>query len=209
MSLEAITEAISNLEEDKVLQLVKENINNGVDPIKILDACRIGMAEIGKGAGDTVFLTDLIMAGEIFNQAMELLLPKLTSGSSKNLGKVVIGTVQGDIHNIGKDIAINFLKAEGFDVIDLGVDVPPQKFVEAIDEHNPMVVGMSGLLTLSIEPMKKSIEAIKAANKRDKVKVIIGGERTDDEVCSYVGADAWVNDAIEGVKIIKKWAGVA
>ena len=209
MSLEAITEAISNLEENKVLQLVKEKLDNGEDPIKILDACRIGMAEIGKGAGDTVFLTDLIMAGEIFNQAMELLLPKLTSESSKKLGKVVIGTVQGDIHNIGKDIAINFLKAEGFDVVDLGVDVPPQKFVEAIDEHNPMVVGMSGLLTLSIEPMKKSVEAIKAANKRDKVKIIIGGERTDDEVCSYVGADAWVNDAIEGVKIIKKWAGVA
>jgi methanogenic corrinoid protein MtbC1 len=209
MSLEAISEAISNLEENKVLQLVKEKLDNGEDPIKILDACRIGMAEIGKGAGDTVFLTDLIMAGEIFNQAMELLLPKLTSESSKKLGKVVIGTVQGDIHNIGKDIAINFLKAEGFEVVDLGVDVPPQKFVEAIDEHNPMVVGMSGLLTLSIEPMKKSVEAIKAANKRDKVKIIIGGERTDDEVCSYVGADAWVNDAIEGVKIIKKWAGVA
>ena len=209
MSLEAITEAISNLEEKQVLQLVKEKLDNGEDPIKILDACRIGMAKVGKGAGDTVFLTDLIMAGEIFNQAMELLLPKLTSGSSKNLGKVVIGTVQGDIHNIGKDIAINFLKAEGFEVVDLGVDVPPQKFVEAIDEHNPMVVGMSGLLTLSIEPMKKSVEAIKAANKREKVKIIIGGERTDDEVCSYVGADAWVNDAIEGVKIIKKWAGVA
>jgi len=207
--MDELSKAISNLEEDTVLQLVKERIEKGEDPIKILDSCRAGMAEIGKGAGDTVFLTDLIMAGEIFNEAMEILMPKLTSGSSKNLGKVVIGTVQGDIHNIGKDIAINFLKAEGFDVVDLGVDVPPQKFVEAIDEHNPMVVGMSGLLTLSIEPMKKSVEAIKAANKREKVKIIIGGERTDDEVCSYVGADAWVNDAIEGVKIIKTWAGVA
>jgi methanogenic corrinoid protein MtbC1 len=207
--MDELSEALTNLEEEKVLQLVKERLDKGEDPIKILEACRMGMAEIGKGAGDTVFLTDLIMAGEIFNEAMELLMPKLTSDTTKNLGKVVIGTVQGDIHNIGKDIAINFLKAEGFEVIDLGVDVPPQKFVEAIDEYNPMVVGMSGLLTLSIEPMKKSIEAIKNANKRDKVKVIIGGERTDDEVCNYVGADAWVNDAIEGVKIIKKWAGVA
>jgi methanogenic corrinoid protein MtbC1 len=207
--MDELSEAIANLEEDKVLQLVKERLDNGEDPIKVLDACRLGMTKIGEGAGDTVFLTDLIMAGEIFNEAMEILMPKLTGGSSKNLGKVVIGTVQGDIHNIGKDIAINFLKAEGFEVVDLGVDVPPQKFVDAIDEYNPMVVGMSGLLTLSIEPMKKSVEAIKAANKRDKVKVIIGGERTDDEVCSYVGADAWVNDAIEGVKIIKKWAGVA
>jgi len=209
MSLEAITKAIEELEEQKVLQLVKEKVDAGEDPIKILEACRVGMAEIGKGSGDTIFLTDLIMAGEIFNEAMEILMPKLVSGSTQNLGKVVIGTVEGDIHNIGKDITINFLKAEGFEVIDLGVDVPPQKFVDAINEHNPPVVGMSGLLTLSIEPMKKAVEAIAAANLRDKVKVIIGGERTDEEVRKYVGADAWVNDAIDGVKIIKNWVGGA
>ena len=204
-----ISEAIKELEEEKVLQLVKEKLDAGEDPIKILEACRMGMTEIGKGSGDTVFLTDLIMAGEIFNEAMELLMPKLGRSSTKNLGKVIIGTVEGDIHNIGKDIAINFLKAEGFDVIDLGVDVPAQKFIDAIKEHNPSVVGLSGLLTLSIEPMKKSIEAIIAANLRDGLKVIIGGERTDEEVCKYVGADAWVNDAIEGVKIIKNWVGGA
>ena len=209
MSFEAITEAIKELEEENVLQLVKEKLDGGKDPIKVLDALRMGMAEIGKGSGDTVFLTDLIMAGEIFNEAMEILMPKLVKGSTKSLGKVVIGTVEGDIHNIGKDITINFLKAEGFDVIDLGVDVPPQKFIDAIKEHNPPVVGMSGLLTLSIEPMKKAVEAIVAANLRDKVKVIIGGERTDEEVRKYVGADAWVNDAIDGVKIIKNWVGGA
>jgi len=209
MSFEAITEAIKELEEENVLQLVKEKLDGGKDPIKVLDALRMGMAEIGKGSGDTVFLTDLIMAGEIFNEAMEILMPKLVKGSTKSLGKVVIGTVEGDIHNIGKDITINFLKAEGFDVIDLGVDVPPQKFIDAIKEHDPPVVGMSGLLTLSIEPMKKAVEAIVAANLRDKVKVIIGGERTDEEVRKYVGADAWVNDAIDGVKIIKNWVGGA
>lgn len=207
--MSAISEGIKELEEEKVLQLVKEKLDAGEDPIKILEECRMGMAEIGKESGDTVFLTDLIMAGEIFNEAMELLMPKLVGSSTKSLGKVVIGTVEGDIHNIGKDIAINFLKAEGFEVVDLGVDVPAQKFVDAIKEHNPPVVGMSGLLTLSIEPMKKSVEAIAAANLRDKVKVIIGGERTDEEVCKHVGADAWVNDAIEGVKIIKGWVGGA
>ena len=204
-----ISEAITNLEEEKVLKLVKEKLDAGEDPIKILESCRIGMTEIGKGSGDTVFLTDLIMAGEIFNQAMELLMPKLVGTATGNLGKVVIGTVEGDIHNIGKDIAINFLKAEGFEVIDLGVDVPAQKFVDAIKEHNPLVVGMSGLLTLSIEPMKKAIETITSANLREKVKVIIGGERTDQSVSDYVGADAWVNDAIDGVKIIKNWIGGA
>jgi 5-methyltetrahydrofolate--homocysteine methyltransferase len=209
MSLEEITEAITKLEEDKVLKLVKEELDANQDPIKLLEACRKGMAEIGKGAGDTIFLTDLIMAGEIFNEAMELLMPKLMSATTKSLGKIVIGTVEGDIHNIGKNIAINFLKAEGFEVIDLGVDVPPQKFVDAIKEHNPPVVGMSGLLTLSIEPMKKAIETITGANLRENVKVIIGGERTDQGVCDYVGADAWVNDVIEGVNIIKNWVGGA
>ncbi|MFX1407708.1 MAG: B12-binding domain-containing protein [Promethearchaeota archaeon] len=207
--MDEISEAIKELEEQKVLKLVKERLDAGEDPIKILEACRFGMTEIGRDAGDTIFLTDLIMAGEIFNEAMAILMPKLVGSSTKNLGKVVIGTVEGDIHNIGKDIAINFLKAEGFDVIDLGVDVPAQKFVDAVKEHNPPVVGMSGLLTLSIEPMKKSVEAITAAGLRDKVKVIIGGERTDEEVCKHVGADAWVNDAIEGVKIIKAWVGGA
>jgi len=211
MSLETITEAITNLEENKVLKLVKESLDANEDPIKILEACRIGMSKIGSEAGEggTLFLTDLIMAGEIFNEAMEILTPKLMSSSTPSLGKVVIGTVEGDIHNIGKDIAINFLKAEGFEIVDLGVDVPPQKFVDAIKEHNPPIVGLSGLLTLSIEPMKESIEAISAANLRDKVKIIIGGERTDEEVCKHVGADAWVNDAIEGVKIIKNWVGGA
>jgi len=204
-----ISEAITNLEEEKVLKLVKEKLDAGEEPIKVLEACRIGMTEIGKGSGDTIFLTDLIMAGEIFNEAMELIMPKLVGSATESLGKVVIGTVEGDIHNIGKDIAINFLKAEGFEVIDLGVDVPAQKFVDAIKEHNPLVVGMSGLLTLSIEPMKKAIETIASANLREKVKVIIGGERTDQSVCDYVGADAWVNDAIDGVKIIKNWVGGA
>jgi len=209
MSLEAITEAITKLEEEKVLKLVKERIDANEDPIKLLEACRKGMTEIGKGNANEVFLTDLIMAGEIFNEAVEILMPKLVSSTSKSLGKIVIGTVEGDIHNIGKDIAITFLKAEGFEVIDLGVNVPAQKFIDAIKEYNPHVVGMSGLLTLSIEPMKRIIEAIASANLRDRIKIIIGGERTDEEVCNYVRADAWVNDAIKGVKIIKNWLGGA
>ena len=206
MSLEEVAEALTNLEEDKVLELVKEKIDTDEDPIKILEALRKGMAGIGKNE-DEIFLTDLIMAGEIFNEAMEILMPKLMSSSTKKLGKIVIGTVEGDIHNIGKDIAIKFLKAEGFEVIDLGVNVPAQRFVDAIKENNPLVVGMSGLLTLSIKPMKQSIEAIIAANLRDKVKIIIGGERSDDEVCKYVGADAWTNDVIDGIRKIKKWVG--
>jgi methanogenic corrinoid protein MtbC1 len=205
--MEDIINAIIDLDEQKVLKLVKEKIDANEDPLKILDACRQGMAKIGSesGEGGTIFLTDLIMAGEIFNEAMELLMPKLAGSITETLGKVVIGTVEGDIHNIGKDIAINLLKAEGFEVIDLGVDVPAQKFVDAIKEHNPPVLGMSGLLTLSIEPMKKAIEAINTANLREGLKIIIGGERMDEDVREHVGADAWVNDAAKGVRIIKEW----
>lgn len=204
--MKEISDAIADLEEDKVLKLVKEKLDANEDPFKILEACRKGMADIGNQSVEgTAFLTDLIMAGEIFKESMELLMPKLVISESEIKGKIVIGTVEGDIHNIGKDIAITFLKATGFDVTDLGVDVLPQKFVDAIKEHKPQVVGLSGLLTLSIEPMKKTIESISDANLREEIKIIVGGERMDQGVCEHVGADAWVNDAVEGVKIIKNW----
>lgn len=204
--MKEISDALADLEEDKVLKLVKEKLDANEDPFKILEACRKGIADIGNQSIEgTAFLTDLIMAGEIFKEAMELLMPKLVIPESEIKGKVVIGTVEGDIHNIGKDIAITFLKATGFDVTDLGVDVLPQKFVDAIKEHKPQVVGLSGLLTLSIEPMKKTIESISDANLREEIKIIVGGERMDQGVCEHVGADAWVNDAVEGVKIIKNW----
>jgi len=204
--MKEISDALADLEEDKVLKLVKEKLDANEDPFKILEACRKGIADIGNQSIEgTAFLTDLIMAGEIFKEAMELLMPKLVIPESEIKGKVVIGTVEGDIHNIGKDIAITFLKAAGFDVSDLGVNVLPQKFVDAIKEHKPQVVGLSGLLTLSIEPMKKTIESISDANLREEIKIIVGGERMDQGVCEHVGADAWVNDAVECVKIIKNW----
>lgn len=204
--MKEISDALADLEEDKVLKLVKEKLDANEDPFKILEACRKGIADIGNQSIEgTAFLTDLIMAGEIFKEAMELLMPKLVISESEIKGKVVIGTVEGDIHNIGKNIAITFLKAAGFDVTDLGVDVLPKKFVDAIKEHKPQVVGLSGLLTLSIEPMKKIIESISDANLREEIKIIVGGERMDQGVCEHVGADAWVNDAVEGVKIIKNW----
>jgi len=204
--MKEISDALADLEEDKVLKLVKEKLDANEDPFKILEACRKGIADIGNQSIEgTAFLTDLIMAGEIFKEALELLMPKLVISESEIKGKVVIGTVEGDIHNIGKNIAITFLMAAGFDVTDLGVDVLPQKFVDAIKEHKPQVVGLSGLLTLSIEPMKKTIESISEANLREEIKIIVGGERMDQGVCEHVGADAWVNDAVEGVNIIKNW----
>ena len=125
------------------------------------------------------------------------------------MGKVLIGTVEGDIHDIGKNIVVSVLEANGYDVIDLGVDVPPAKFVEAIKEHNPQVVGLSGLLTEAIGPRKETVDAIKDAGLRDKVKVIIGGGVVDEEISDYVGADGWANDVATGQRIIDKWVGEA
>ncbi|MEM4952310.1 MAG: cobalamin-dependent protein, partial [Ignisphaera sp.] len=121
------------------------------------------------------------------------------------VGRLLIGTVEGDIHDIGKNIVVTMAEAAGFEVIDLGVDVPPQKFVEAIKQYSPDIVGMSGLLTLAIESMKKTVDAIKEAGLREKVKIIIGGGRVDQYACQYIEADAWTNDAAHGVKTMLKW----
>jgi methylmalonyl-CoA mutase cobalamin-binding domain/chain len=147
------------------------------------------------------------MAGEILKEVSELVRPKLKElGKAREpVGRLVIGTVEGDIHDIGKNIVVTMAEAAGFDVIDLGVDVAPQKFVEAIQKYNPDIVGMSCLITVGIESMKKTVDAIKAAGLRDKVKIILGGGRVDQYACGYAGADAWTNSAAMGVRIMLKW----
>ncbi|MEM0315884.1 MAG: cobalamin-dependent protein, partial [Archaeoglobaceae archaeon] len=141
-------------------------------------------------------------------QVMELVRPLLGERKAESKGRIVIGSVEGDVHDIGKNIVIALLEAEGFEVIDLGVDQPPEAFVEAIKKHNPQVVGLSGLLTEAIESMKKTVDAIKSAGLRDKVKIIVGGGRTSEEVRAYTGADAWADDAAVGVRKIKALVGV-
>ncbi|MEM2254860.1 MAG: cobalamin-dependent protein, partial [Candidatus Bathyarchaeia archaeon] len=124
------------------------------------------------------------------------------------LGKVVIGTVAGDIHDIGLDIVAFMLEINGFEVYNLGVDVPPEKFVEKIKETGAPIVGLSGFLTIAFDSMKQTVEAIKKAGLRDKVKIMIGGGQITEEVRQYVGADAYGKDAMEAVALAKKWMGV-
>jgi 5-methyltetrahydrofolate--homocysteine methyltransferase len=136
--------------------------------------------------------------------------PKMSKqGEIKRVGKVVFGTVAGDIHDIGKDIVVFMLDVNGFEVYDLGVDVPAQKFVEKIKETGAPVVGLSGFLTLAFDSMKQTVDAIKAAGLRDKVKVMIGGGQMSEEVRKYTGADAYGPDAMAGVSLAKKWSGAA
>ena len=153
------------------------------------------------------FLSELLLGGEIFSSIMEFTLPLLKEGDIAKLGKIVLGTVKDDIHNIGKDIFKAFVEAAGFEVVDIGVDVPEEKFVEAVKEHKPDIVGMSCLITAGISSMKNTVEALKEAGLKD-FKIIIGGGRVDEEVKELAGADAWADDAARGVRLCKELLGV-
>ncbi|MEM0100198.1 MAG: cobalamin-dependent protein [Desulfurococcaceae archaeon] len=206
-SSEELIKAILELNEDKALEITRERLEKE-DPSNILNDLRKAAEIIGeKYEKGEFFVADLVMAGEILKAVSNLAREKLRSmGKTREvIGKFVIGTVEGDVHDIGKNIVITMAEAAGFEVIDLGIDVPPQKFVDAIKQYQPDIVGMSGLLTLAIESMKRTVEAIKAAGLRDKVKIIIGGGRIDQYSCEYVGADAWTNDAAHGVRIMLEW----
>jgi len=206
---EEFVKALADLDEAKTIELTKKRVEAGEDPFAILEDVRKATDIIGKRFEEgRYFVSDLIMAGEILKQIMDIVKPLIGEKAGEKKGKVVIGTVEGDVHDIGKNIVIALLEAEGFEVIDLGVDQPPEAFVNAIKERNPDVVGLSGLLTEAIESMKKTVEAIKEAGLRDKVKIIIGGGRTDEEAKEYVGADDWADDAAVGVRKIKALVGV-
>jgi len=205
---EGIVEAIVNLDEGAALQLTAEMLEKGVGPVEILENCREGMSIIGERfqRGDS-FLSEMIMAAEIFNGVMDAIRPRLKKGATGNLGKIVIGTVQGDVHDIGKNIVIALLEAEGFEVIDLGVDVPPGRFVKAIREHGPDIVGMSSLLTIAIESTKRTIDAITEAGLRDEVRIIVGGGRIDEYAKDYFKPDASTDNAATGVRLCKELLG--
>jgi methylmalonyl-CoA mutase cobalamin-binding domain/chain len=203
---EQLVKAFVGLDEGGVLQHVEQRLKAGDNPLAILEDCRQGMNEVGKlfEQGE-YFISELIMAGEIFKQAMQLLLPKLAAEGPAARGKVVIGTVKGDIHDLGKNIVVTLLKAANYEVHDLGVDVPPERFVETVKETGAKVLGMSGLLTISFDSMKRTVQALTEAGLRDKVKVMVGGGMTSEDVCKYVGADAWGADAQAAVTLCNQW----
>ncbi len=198
---------LADLKEQEALKVVKERLAKGDDALKILEDARGGMEIVGsRFASSQYFIPDLVYSGEILKAVSELVKPKLTKEAGpKKLGKIVFGTVAGDIHDIGKDIVVFMLDVNGFEVHDLGVDVPVQKFVDKIKETGAPVVGLSGFLTLAFDSMKQTIEAMKSAGLRDKVKVMIGGGQMSEEVRKYTGADAYGKDAMAGVSLAQKW----
>jgi methanogenic corrinoid protein MtbC1 len=201
--------ALTELDESKVTQLVDDILAHAPSPEDVdrtFQAIQLGMQEVGQRfqAGD-YFLAEMLFAAEIINQVMPRLVDQLKGGQRKSIGRVVLGTVQGDIHDIGKNLVGVLLTSVGFDVIDLGIDVPPARLIAAIKEHQPAIVGLSGLLTLSIDPMKEAVDAIRAAGLRDQVKILIGGNPVTEQVHQIVGSDAWAADAAEGVTLCRKW----
>jgi methanogenic corrinoid protein MtbC1 len=205
-----LVKTLADLKEKEVIAIVEDRLKAKEDPLKILEDARKGMEIVGKRfTNSEYFIPDLVYSGEILKSVTELVKPKLTKAAeSKKLGKIVFGTVAGDIHDIGKDIVVFMLDVNGFEVHDLGVDVPAQKFVEKIKETDASIVGLSGFLTLAYDSMKQTVEAVKAAGLRDKVKVMIGGGQITEEVKEYTGADAYGKDAVAGVTLAKKWTGV-
>lgn len=204
-----LTEAVGELDEEKVLEILEKFVaespteNEGQ---RAIAACQQGMEIVGKyfESGE-YFVGDLIFAGELLSQSIEVLKPVIGSSTNKKVGKIVLGTVHGDLHDIGKNIFRSMSEAAGFEVHDLGIDQPKENFINKVKEIKPDIVGMSGVLTLAIEAMKETVEGLKEAGLRDDVKIIIGGNPVTQEVCDHVGADSFTTNAAEGVKTCQGW----
>ena len=205
-----LAKALADLKEDDAVVIVEKRLKAGADPMAILEEARRGMETVGKRFADgEYFIPDLVFSGEILKKINELVKPKMTgAGAAKKGGKVIIATVAGDIHDIGKDIVVFMLDVSGFDVIDMGVDVPAQKIVDKLKESGATIIGLSGFLTLAFDSMKQTVNAIKSAGLRDKTKIMIGGGQINEDVVKYTGADAYGKDAVAGVTLARKWAGV-
>lgn len=206
-----LVEALADMKEKEALRIAEEMLERGEDPNHILSLCSEAMQIVGDRYQEgTYFLPELIMAGEMLKKIGELLKPKLAAQqtSTKKLGRVVLGTVRGDIHDIGKDIVGFLLDVNGFEVVDLGINVPEEQFVEAVREHKPQVLALSGFLSLAFDSMKSTIEAVEAAGLRQGLRIIIGGGQMDDTVRQYTGADAYGEDAMAAVAFAKETVGV-
>lgn len=206
--LEKLKSSLLDLDMDATIENVNVIISDdgSASVQEAIDAITEALQVVGKRFQDgDWFLTELVYSGEIAKAAMELLSPLLAVGTSQQLGTIVVGTVAGDLHDLGKNIFINFAKSAGFEVIDLGVDVAKEKFVSAVKEYSPLALGISCLLTVTAGEIGKITEEMKAQGIRDKVKVIIGGACLTEGFAKDVGADAFAPDAVTGTDIIKKW----
>jgi len=206
-ALAKLRDAIVNLDIEGVKEASQEALDAGVPAYKaVVEGMAKGMEIVGQKYEDgEYFLAELIMAGETMKEGMAILEPHLKAGDIKAAGKVIIGTVRGDLHDIGKNVVITLLKAANFDVVDLGVDISSEQFVEAVQKHRPDIVAMSALLTTTMIEMENVINSLEKAGLRRKLKVIIGGAPITPEYAKKIRADAAARDAVEGVRICNGW----
>jgi methylmalonyl-CoA mutase cobalamin-binding domain/chain len=200
---------MADLEETALLDLVQKRLKAGDDPLKIIEECNEGMRLVGQRYEDgRYFISGLIMSGEIFREVVEMVQPLLEQRAEEHSsGRVLVGTVSGDIHDIGKNILGMLLSCHGFFVVDLGIDVPPMDFAKKAVETRPDIVGLSGLITASFGMMKDTVSLLRAEAETNGLSfpIIIGGGLIDEQVCRYVGADYWTADAMEGVRLCQRW----
>ena len=209
-----LVEWLADMREDEAFALAKKMLlEDGADPLRVLELCRNAMDIVGKRFEQgEYFLPELVLAGEMLENIGAIAKPliKQKPGEEpKKLAKVLIGTVHGDLHDIGKNIVTFMLDINGFEVKDIGVDVPVDTFLDEIKAYGPDIVGLSGFLTLAFDSMKETIEAMQNAGLRERMKIMIGGGQVDEAVRTYTGADAFGTNAIDAVSLCKDWMGVA
>ncbi|MDA8212602.1 MAG: corrinoid protein [Clostridia bacterium] len=204
-----VARALGDLDEQKVLAGVYVLKEQGISPLEIVAQLQAGMEVVGKKyENEEYFLSELIMSADIFKTAVDSLGDAFIGGNVETIRTLVIGTVSGDLHDIGKNIVTTVMSCNGFRVYDLGVDVPVEQFVDAIREHNPEFVGLSCLLTTAFDSMKKTVEEIQRAGLQDRVKILIGGGPVDESVRKYVGADYYCKNAQDAVDLCRRLLGV-
>ncbi len=199
---------LADLDESYVLRTVRRLLDKGQDPLTIIRDCERAMSLVGERYEKRdYYLSGLIMAGEIFQEVMSMVQPsmeeRLTGSAS---GRVLVGTVQGDIHTIGKGLVVTALQCYGFTVEDLGVDVPPERFVESVRENPPDIIGLSGLISVAYDSMKETIRLLKEQSRSGgpAIPVIIGGSLLEQKLCDFIGADFWTKDVMEGISICQR-----
>lgn len=202
-----VMEAMIELDDESLIPIAKEVMEaGGEDAQTIMRACQEGMNEVGlRFEQGEYFIGDLVFAGELMGRIMDIVRPALAAGSESKLGKMILCTVKDDLHDIGKNIVKAMFEAGGFEVIDLGIDVPPERIVEEAKANGVSIVGLSGVLTLAIDSMKATVDAFTAAGIRDNIRIIVGGNPVTEEGCKFIGADAWAINPQDSVKICRDW----
>lgn len=208
LNYEKLKNAMADLDEDVIYSIIDEVLaDGGTEAQKAMEACQEGMAIIGERfETNEYFVGDLIFSGEVLNEVLDRLKPVLNQDSAQKTGRLIIGSVEGDLHDIGKNIVKGMLEANGFDVVDLGVDVKPETFVETAKREGIKIICLSGVLTLALDSMKKTVEAFKDAGMRDDVKILVGGLPINADTGAFTGADEWAYNPSKTVSTCIAWA---